>query len=74
MDYDFGHMGAAAKNFNAESFKEKESQAMYDAADSMEHDGIQSNQIPDSDPYRQVFYHRRLNITTWHYADAGSCS
>ena len=30
---------------------------MYDAADSMEHDGIQSNQIPDSDPYRQVCYH-----------------
>ena len=56
MDYDFGHMGAAAKNFHAESSKEKESQAMYDAADSMEHDGVQSNQIPDSDPYRQVSY------------------
>ena len=54
MDYDFGHMGAAAKNFNAESSKEKESQAMYDAADSMEHDGIQFNQMPDSNPYRQV--------------------
>ena len=54
MDYDFGHMGAAAKNFSSESSKEKESQAMYDASDKMEHDGIQSNQIPDSNPYRQV--------------------
>ena len=54
MDYDFGHMGAAAKNFSAESTKEKESQAVYDGCDSMEHDGIQPAQIPDSDPYRQV--------------------
>lgn len=56
MDYDFGHMGAAAKNFNVESTKEKESQAVYDGSDSMEHDGIQPTQIPDSDSYRQVHY------------------
>lgn len=56
MDYDFGHMGAAAKNFSAESTKEKESQAVYDGSDSMEHDGIQPTQIPDSDSYRQVRY------------------
>ena len=54
MDYDFGDMGAAAKNFNVESTKEKESQAMYDRSDTMEHDGIQRTQIPDSDPYRKV--------------------
>merc|ERR1712173_227437 len=36
------------------STKEKESQAVYDGSDSMEHDGIQPTQIPDSDSYRQA--------------------
>ena len=54
MDYDFGHMGAAAKSFSSEITKDKESQAIYDGTDGMEHDGIQTSRIPDSDPYRRV--------------------